>query len=194
MRLKFSYVHAHNDIKFEEDAWQQFYFNGGPIALYPHKIEDIVIVVPNRHIIKFKLFESIFDSPILQIWIPFSIACTIIRQLIQYITGNNWCTRSLSITFFNTFSLAIGTININLRKSKKMNQYENLITIYISFFGVLSGILFTGALFQKFTINVALPNIDSIVDLEKSGLNLFMSFSDNGHIDFGKFVPIIYNY
>lgn len=175
-----SYYHAHNDIKFEEICWQPIYFPARRIGLYPHTIEDIVIIVPSKRTVKSNLLEIICESPILQIWMPFIVACTIIRQFLAR-RGQTWTT--ISTTFFDTFSLAIGE---NAKSGLHLERAEKLVTLFISFFSILSGVLFTGALFQKFTINVVSSNIDTLAELEESGLTLFMCLFDNINVRFEK--------
>lgn len=117
---------------------------------------------------------SIFQSPIMTLWAPLSIFYTIIRAILRRLSASNRKYKSIIDLYFDTFSLTLG-VNSALRT---YGSAEKIMNLFISIFAILSGIFFTGMLFQKFSVSSFKPHINSLDDLAKSGLKICVPHID----------------
>lgn len=143
--------------------------NKNLLKLYPHDVENYVLVVPNIRQKDLTIWQSILNFPLLNVWaLVIAIFC-IFRKSIRLI----YKSRQQSVTeiFFNTFGLSFGTTD-----PSNVNTFpENTLILFLGIFCVLAGNLCTGYLFQQMTVFDYKPEINHLTDLNKyPNLSVYM--------------------
>lgn len=136
---------------------------------YPHHFEDIVLIVPNIMTEKSNLIEIFMNSPLINVWTIIIIMVTVVRILLMKFTKHaivEWTTILL-----HTYGLSFGVyFPVSIQ-----NRAEKVLILFLGIFAILANIFCSGFLFQQYTIAFQTPTIDSLEDLNKSNLNVYVS-------------------
>lgn len=127
-------------------------------SLYPHDSERYVMIVPNQlnlDTTELIIVSFLRESPLINVWAAVIIIFSISRYAVAL-------QRSFGDTIFNTVGLIFGTASPGNCVS---GRPERILVLFISIVCLLSGILFTGFIFQQFIINSFKPTINSLEEL-----------------------------
>lgn len=140
----------------DENRIQQDYF-----LLYPHEVKTYVLIVPSMLKLESKLSEFIFRSPLIRIWAIAIVMFTLFRITQRKCANPRESANRLVYIPFNTFGLSFGSTSVTGVKSR-----SELITVFfLSVFGMLAGLLFSGLLFEELTTTESIPQITTLSDL-----------------------------
>lgn len=132
----------------------------------PYRYDRTVVIVPNTNIGTVILLQNLFRSTIFIIWIGTAFGFTILRKLFQHLTNSPIV--SVTSLFFDSLGLLIGTAS----GRPVFNRPERLLKLWLSIFALLSGLLFSGYLFQQLASASVTAGINSLADLQKTKLPL----------------------
>lgn len=141
-------------------------------GLYPHEMENFVIVVPNKVQRKSTFFQSILQMPLISVWAFTIIIFTIFRKIIRSVmqSENNYFNAILLNTLGLTFGTAGESTNTTLICSS-----EQLLIWFLSLCAMMASNLCSGLLFTEFVTSVQTPSINSLADLGKnSHIEIYM--------------------
>lgn len=132
----------------------------------PYRYDRTVVIVPNTNIGTVILLQNLFRSTIFIIWIGTAFGFTLLRRLFQHLTNSP--TLSVASLFFDSLGLLVGTTS----GRPVFNRPERILKLWLSIFALLTGLLFSGYLFQQLASASATAGINSLADLEKTKLPL----------------------
>lgn len=136
---------------------------------YPHSFDDIVLLVPNIMVEKSNIVAILLDSPLLNVWSIVIALVTIVRIFFTELTRHkidDW-THILLHTYGLSFMVS-SSIQIT-------NRSENVLLLFLGVFAILSNILCSGFLFQQYTSDLQTPAINTLEDLNKTNLDIYVS-------------------
>lgn len=131
--------------------------------LYPHDVEEYVIVVPTKLDSNLTLLDYILKSPLLNVWALAILLFTINRKFLQYFTNASKQLRWSDITI-ETIGLSFGST----AGRQIANRPERIAILFLSVFSILANILCSSLLFQQLSFVSYKPNILKLCDINKS--------------------------
>lgn len=134
------------------------------IFLYPHDTDNFVLVVPKRFQSKTD-YAQILNSPLILVWGPVTIAVTIVRYIFNKIQKT---TRNIVDLYLQTFGLSLGMSF----DAAITSAAENLLLWWFCLGTMLSGTLLSSSMFQAFALQMNIPSINNLKELEMSGLEV----------------------
>ena len=137
------------------------------LEIYPFDEDKLVIIVPNRLIATSLLLKIIFESPLLCVW-SFTILLTTTVRLGLNTNRMKW-PNNIGRIVLDTFSIAFtgaGFVQISKRS-------ERVLILTLSVFSFLSSIVCTGFIFQQYISQEMHSTINSVEDLNKSGIQIY---------------------
>lgn len=133
--------------------------------LYPHDMDNFVIVVPKR--LKSKIeYGQILKSSLIFVWAPVTITAAIVRYIFNKLKKTD---RNIVDLYLQTFGLSLGMSFNGVIK----NAAENLLLWWFCLATMLSGMLLSSSMFEGFALQVDIPTINNLKELEMSGLQLY---------------------
>lgn len=132
--------------------------------LYPHDTDNFIIVVPKRFKSKTE-YDQILKSPLFLVWAPVTLSATIVRFIFNKVMKND---KNLIDIYLQTFGLSLG-MSFNLIKP---SAAENLLLWWFCLGTMLSGMLLSSSMFQGFALQLDIPSINNLKELEMSGLEI----------------------
>lgn len=144
--------------------------------MYPHRIEQFVIVVPTEFREYSEMLNILIKSPLINVWPPTIILFTICHKLIYSLLprGKN---KSAIHIFFESIGISFGATS----PSFYINRSQNVLGLFLTIFSMSASITLSGYLFQQFTATSHMPTIITLNDLsENNHLNVYIpsSFRD----------------
>lgn len=129
-----------------------FTLAGGYFKLYPHKIIDIVIIVPSDIKEQSGIGDMLSKSPLFTVWAICVGIITVTRMLVRKLLAlnNNLDKRNNNqnafiYIVFNTFGLSFGATSVQGAESRT----EKVIVLFLSIFCIVAGILCTGFMLEQ---------------------------------------------
>lgn len=132
-------------------------------TVYPYDWRQFVLIVPSMVKTNSKLLEFIFNSPLIRIWLLAIGMFTILRIIQRKVINPSEPLNQIVYIPFNTFGLSFGTTSVTGGGSRS----EVIATFFLTLFGMLAGLLFSGLLFEQLTITESVQEITSFSDLTK---------------------------
>lgn len=131
--------------------------------LYPHDVKQYILIVPKTYKINSKISELIFKSPLIRIWVTAIAIFSIFRCIQRKLLNPKECGNRLVYILFNTFGLTFGCTSVTGVQSRS----EVIATFFLSVFGMLAGLLFSGFLFDQLTTTEHVQLIHNLSDVSK---------------------------
>lgn len=132
--------------------------------LYPHDTDNFIVVVPKRFKTRTE-YDQILKSPLILVWAPVTLCVAITRYIFNKFTKTD---KNLIDIFLQTFGLSLG-MSFNAAKS---SAAENLLLWWFCLGTMLSGMLLSSSMFQGFVLELDIPTINNLKELEMSGLEI----------------------
>lgn len=168
-----------NRRRIVNDIWTSgFIFNDYTSVekIYPHGFENYIVVVPNNVVTKPLMLLNIMKSPILLFWILLIVFFALLRCFEQWIGADPNISRATqrkmyTYTCQETAYLSCGVVTH--AKLFMSRQYRQLLLVQgVTIIPMVAGMYFGGLLYGQFLLNSQEPLIDSIAELEQSGLTI----------------------
>lgn len=136
-------------------------------TIYSHQMIKYVVIVRKRMSSKIELFNVIWKSPFLRIWINAIVWFTVLRKCMQTVTKSQ--TRSVIETFFETLGILFGGTS----PSKIHNRSERILIWCLTLFALWVNMLCSSYLITTSPIMAFQSiNIKTMDDLRKSEFNI----------------------
>lgn len=132
--------------------------------------ERLILIVPNNQL-KLKMINNVSQLFIVFVWCIAAVVFTFLRKIFQLIL------ESTQMNILENYFINLGVL-IGTTSTTPSNTSERILLLFMAIFSMLSSLLFSGFLFQQLAISDSVANINSIEELEKSNLHLFV-YEDN---------------
>lgn len=132
-----------------------------PFLLYPYDMVKYVMIVPNIQGYKIKTMGALLKSPLITVWAISILLFSLMRLLIRKIKKQIQNCNSLVYIVFNTFGLLFATTSV----TDVNERSERMLTVFISFYSLLSSIGCSSFLFTQLTFGFDFPLINTVADL-----------------------------
>lgn len=142
-------------------------------ALYPHRQENYVLLVPNeRPHGGRELWKVLAGSPLMGVWttaiVMFTLMRVVIRALLRDVDGpqssrhsRHGCLARIDPLTLDICGMSFG-VSIAIRTQSRA---ERVLQMFVSAFAIVSGVYCSGLLVQKFAFGNAAPLMNTLADL-----------------------------
>lgn len=135
-------------------------------ALFPHKQENFVVLVPNDHRPISEVWHIFATSPIFSVWCIAITLFSAMRCWLRYLAGRRSNEHNIPVEqiTFETCGLSFGWA---IASKATVRRPERVLLVFVSLFAILSGIICSGMLLQQFTFNRVVSMINTFKDLQQ---------------------------
>lgn len=145
-----------------------YYTSSKDGLLYPHDVENIVVIAPNQIIEEINVIKILIKSSLVNVWIMAILLVVITRCFIKKILKTNTTWQRI---IFEAYAISFHATSL-VRNYK--NWPDKIVGIFLSIFSLIAGNFCASYLLRKLTLVSFDSKINTFHDLVKSKMNVYV--------------------